>query len=341
MGAHQKHVVNGPIRNALACDACHAPVSDLAHVNGTISMPFAGLASQGTTPSWNGTTCSSTYCHGSTIDNGGSNRTPTWTAVSAGQTSCGSCHGAPPPNNHPLSTNCGGCHGAGYSATTVNPATHVNGNLELNAMTCTSCHGDATKTATPEAPLNAAPPTDTAGLTSSPKVGAHQGHVRASDRGGAASVACTECHVVPTSVGHTDGVVPITFGPLSRTGGASPTFNAQTLTCSATYCHGNYSGSHTYYPPGGEETVTVTYTGKAAAPAWPGTAGCGSCHGAPPADGTYWHSGLHPGGSCSTCHPDAQGTAGTATITTPALHVDGKVDLNAKNRSGCSCHFVY
>ena len=94
VGAHQKHVVDGLIRKAFACGDCHAPVTSLTHVDGTTLAPVRGPRLQGTRPSWTGTSCSSTYCHGATLGAGGSTPTPTWTAVSAGPTGCGSCHGS-------------------------------------------------------------------------------------------------------------------------------------------------------------------------------------------------------------------------------------------------------
>jgi mono/diheme cytochrome c family protein len=66
---------------------------------------------------------------------------------------CGSCHGLPPKtgeHGEHKSRSCSACHGAGYSSTTVNPATHNNGIKELLASTgwnaqsrscANSCHG--------------------------------------------------------------------------------------------------------------------------------------------------------------------------------------------------------
>jgi hypothetical protein len=75
VGAHQKHVVTGTIRARSRSDR-HAPVTDLTHERDDLAA-FTGLASQGTTPAWNGTTCGSTYCHGATLGAGGSTTTPT------------------------------------------------------------------------------------------------------------------------------------------------------------------------------------------------------------------------------------------------------------------------
>ena len=160
VGAHQKHVRDGAIRKAFGCSACHAPVSDLTHANDVISLPFDGLASQGTTPSWTGTTCSSTYCHGATLGAGGSTTAPTWTAVSAGPTACGSCHGFPPPLPHPQNPDCGRCHsdtvlaGGGID---LAGGRHIDGTLQVNGGGCTLCHGTEG--------VNPAPPAGTKGET--------------------------------------------------------------------------------------------------------------------------------------------------------------------------------
>ncbi len=105
-----------------------------------------GRAIQGvvTAPGWTRATatCSNTYCHGATLQ-GGTATAPVWTRTDGTQRACTSCHGAPPPAPHSTSTACATCHGAGYSATTVNVATHMNGVLDVSGMTCTSCHGTA------------------------------------------------------------------------------------------------------------------------------------------------------------------------------------------------------
>jgi mono/diheme cytochrome c family protein len=68
---------------------------------------------------------------------------------------CGSCHSIPPATGkhafHSTRATCATCHGTGYSTTTVNSATHVNGvnnvvsSLNFNATTSTcgtpGCHG--------------------------------------------------------------------------------------------------------------------------------------------------------------------------------------------------------
>jgi len=77
------------------------------------------------------------------------------TTTLAPAAACGSCHAIPPATGqHAFHTNkrigCVTCHGSGYSSTTVNTATHNNGNVDLSSSigwnatssSCSnSCHG--------------------------------------------------------------------------------------------------------------------------------------------------------------------------------------------------------
>ncbi|GEJ57060.1 hypothetical protein AMYX_18010 [Anaeromyxobacter diazotrophicus] len=369
VGAHAAHVNQATFRSApLACSDCHSnavpPPGDTAHVNGTVAFAFGPLAKNATwggvtpAPTWDGTSCASTYCHGAFKN--GANATMTWAQdVTLG---CTSCHGAPPGGGHPASTACGSCHGAGYSATTVNPATHLDGKLDVNAMTCTSCHGDPTRVPVAGAdPTNAkaGPPVDTSGQTSSTAVGGHLAHFNRAVL--TSPLWCSECHTVPTSTTHATGTVAMAWGARATAGSgasygagngtvtpggaAAPVWNGGAASCSATYCHGNYAGTFTYSnwdwsldQPGAP--IVVSYAGKGSAPAWSdGAMACDSCHANPPRTGS-WH-GAHQGGSaCQVCHPDAIGTdAGVGTgITNPAQHVNGQIEIKGFGSTCIGCH---
>ena len=157
-------------------------------------------------------------------------------------------------------------------------------------------------------------------MTTAPAVGAHQTHLNGKTV--SKGVACTECHVVPTSPSHSNGVVNITFGTLARTGGATPVWNAATTSCSASWCHG------------GKLTG-----GTLTAPTWTkvdGTqAACGTCHGKPPTSGHHTSVSEHRSASCGICH----GGTYSATVADTSLHLNGKFDVttsvgwNATNRS--------
>ena len=191
---------------------------------------------------------------------GDSTNAPVWTQARAA--SCGTCHGLPPAAPHPdvgAGSNCGSCH-TGYTATTVNLATHVDGKVDVANLTCSSCHGDPARANTTLNPrLSAAPPRGSKGETavSTRAVGAHALHLKAGN-----TFACTECHVVPTSTTHANGTAEIAFGTLAGTGAASPAWNGST--CSNVYCHGSFTGGNTAYAP--------TWTNPAATPAAPATA---------------------------------------------------------------------
>jgi predicted CxxxxCH...CXXCH cytochrome family protein len=178
----------------------------------------------------------------------------------------------------------------------VNLATHVDGAVQISAMACNSCHGNA---------QNAAPPAGTRGesLTTEIAVGAHQSHLS----GGPYSnpIACSECHLVPATLGHADGTALVAFGPLATAGGASPAWDRAAASCSASYCHGQFEGGDLLNEP-----LWTKVDGTQAA--------CGTCHGAPPPPP---HSTLT---SCGSCHDGY-----TQAAVNLALHVNGSVEARA------------
>ena len=167
-------------------------------------------------------------------------------------------------------------------------------------------------------------------------VGAHTKHVQRGTSGGAYD--CIACHIKPATVaspGHfgIDSTAEITWGGISnRNGGAQ--WNIPALTCTMTYCHGNF--------PGGNAGNAPLWTGTT------GQAACGTCHdnGSHPAsldvprpDSVKIHS-YHVGGfglKCADCHAavvDAQGN-----VIADSLHVNGIVDTLITDRTKCNtCH---
>jgi predicted CxxxxCH...CXXCH cytochrome family protein len=307
VGAHQAHLLGGVSSKMVACDECHTVP---ANVNspGHIDHPPPAYVIFGPTattnsfvPAWNASTgqCSNTYCHTGT---GGSNTAPTWTRVDGTQAACGGCHGIPPPTPaHNGVTDCTGCHlpTAGLNRTIANPATHVDGVLQVNAGSCNgTCHGDST---TPAPPIGVS-----GGVAAS--VGAHRVHLA----GGSVSnpVACSSCHTVPVNVtdpGHNDHPLPawVIFSGMSTSNMTAPTYSATTKQCTNTYCHGGASA-------GGGTNIN---------PIWnaPGSAPCGSCHGLPP-------PAPHPQYTkCEVCHADA---GPNHTIADKTKHLNGVVDVN-------------
>ena len=175
---------------------------------------------------------------------------------------------------------------------------------------CATCHGDPSRAG--DFLARAAPPADLLGATRSsyPGVGAHSIHLTASETH--APIACSECHVVPDvteAPGHADDDRPaeIVFGELARSGDRQPHYDALARRCSDSYCHREANA-----------VWTEPRDSKQA---------CGSCHGLPP-------PAPHPEAErCSACHGaviDAE-----QRIVEPALHVDGRVQVEAGSCTAC------
>lgn len=197
----------------------------------------------------------------------------------------------------------GGTSGTSGTSGTTSGDGGTDGSTTTSGLTCTSCHGDPTRVpgAGADPNIKAAPPKGVKGetATNTRAVGAHQAHLAKGATAISNPIACTECHVVPTSTSHSNGTVDIAFGTLAKTGAKTPAWN--TTTCTASYCHGNFTGG-----------------AVAAAPAWTGAAmTCTSCHAGPPATGDH-RRGAH-NFACSNCH----GNGFTATTVNKALHVNG------------------
>jgi predicted CxxxxCH...CXXCH cytochrome family protein len=168
VGVHESHATT-TIANPIACTECHpartaSVVTDAAHLdgNGIAEIAFGTIARTGNvTPAYTRTsataaTCASTYCHGrfSGGVNGGSGATMGWTSTT--QVGCTSCHGRPPSTgNHGdhSGRSCGDCH-PGYTTSSVNRTTHLNGTKQVgnritswnpSTRSCSSnCHGSET-----------------------------------------------------------------------------------------------------------------------------------------------------------------------------------------------------
>ncbi len=318
VGAHQAHLqATSALSSPVACTTCHVvpATTDAAGHLGTspAEVALTGLAaSGGASPAWNAgaATCSSTYCHGATLNAGGSKTTPLWTQVDGTQDTCGACHGNPPPAPHVSQANCGLCHAATATGGAVtHPEKHIDGTLDVALPgACNACHGGA---------ANSAPPVDTNGNSSTAlkTVGAHQAHLLASSAL-SSPVACGECHTVPATTGASGhlGASPaeLAFGTLSNTGAANGVWNATAGTCSTTYCHGaTLNGGSNKTPL----WTKVDNTQDA----------CGACHGSPPNSGRH-QLGDHSGINCRECHNTV--TSGTSmAITGPALHINGVKDV--------------
>ena len=117
---------------------------------------------------------------------------------------------------------------------------------------------------------------------------------------GRKDVACATCHPVPatvTSPGHLHAGPAVVDAALG--------WDRSAQTCGTAWCH------------------------RDARPAWTtqGTAGCGTCHGVPPADGN--HDAATTLTACTTCHAATMDATGNIVITGGASHhIDGVIDAN-------------
>lgn len=168
-----------------------------------------------------------------------------------------------------------------------------------------------------------------------------------------ATFDCQVCHYV-------GGVLCFdSNGPAVSPGNLLPSFDTTAKTCSNIACHGMYSGTFSYYFPGGDgepELKTVSYAGSGGStPSWYTTGlGCTACHGNPPPAYPGWH-GWHANrilagyNDCQLCHnvPNtypyvsiASGTGGVGTtINTPSQHGNGTVTVYARFTNRCfGCH---
>ena len=289
-GVHPKHDAR------YACSSCHGAgysataVNAATHNNGIRDL----LASVG----WNAAAGSCTSaCHGP------ASWSPTATLP------CSSCHAVPPSAGghvkHDTRFSCSTCHGAGYSATTVNAATHNDGTRNVQASvgwnaanaSCTnSCHGVASWTPS-------------------------------------ASLSCTSCHAVPPGTGdHANHNSRFSCSGCHGTGYSATTVNVAT--------HRN--GIKDLAAGAGWNGTSRTCTNACHTTAsWSSTAAlaCGSCHAIPPATGR--HSKHKSRYTCSTCH----GAGYSTTAVNAATHRNGTKEVvattgwNGTTRSCTnSCH---
>jgi len=199
------------------------------------------------------------------------------------------------------------CHGAGHTT----PVWGASGNF-----TCTECHGGGAlppDTLSCSAFVLVAPPTDLSGSSSvsSRGVGVHRSHLVEGEL--RVNLECTECHVVPATVGEeghvdTDLVAEVIFGDLASNEDATPEWNPDDAAgpgCTGVYCHGATLEGGSLTDPVWTELIPVEQK-------------CGSCHAIPP----------HPDyGSCNICHGNVVSADTTITQPGKSLHINGQTDF--------------
>ncbi len=288
-GAHAAHTDPGR-RSVFACSTCHpapgaAVVSGL-HANGAVEVVFdtkrvVPEASYDTTSS-----ACAVACH----DRGGARPRPRWSET--GPMACGDCHGSPPRDHFPGP--CTTCHREANAQGTALAAgaLHMNGRVDLGdgSGRCGACHGS--------------------GDDPWPKTAAHAAH---RDPTLTDPVACSDCHVVPTSLdspGHMNGVVEVRFSGRAVARGAAPSWDGQA--CANVACHG-----------------AKMPDAPAVVPAWRDTSGaaraCGACHGIPPSQHTASTSCDRAGCHGAEVTRDASGVLGISS-SGRTLHVNGVFD---------------
>jgi predicted CxxxxCH...CXXCH cytochrome family protein len=208
---------------------------------------------------------------------------------------------------------CQSCHGTDYAGGTTGQSCNSCHNKPNGPENCTSCHGS----------INAAPPKDLSGNTARTvrAVGAHQKHLIGGTLG--AAVACNTCHKVPQKfgdAGHIDATphAEIYTDTTSAFYRSNAVYNASNVTCTNTYCHGNFNG--------GNLNAVMTWTDTSST-----SVQCGTCHGdvtkatlkekAFPKTG---HTAAAVTADCATCHVAVVNSS--MTIINPSRHANGRID---------------
>ena len=226
---------------------------------------------------------------------------------------------------------CQKCHSSDFSGNGSNKLNCRNCHTQsAGPLACNTCHGNFGY------PSRIAPPRDINGITSTDSitVGAHESHLYENDF---AIVACENCHKVPNANNIKDHFNPIpqtnivVFDSLAIHGIASnAVFDANTGTCSNTYCHGNFEFKKSDAPAerqfvytsdkmtGNFKTVKWTLLDGSQAP-------CGSCHGT--TDGFISPEGheKYPLIECVACHSTVVNEKGE--IIDKTRHINGQINF--------------
>jgi predicted CxxxxCH...CXXCH cytochrome family protein len=221
-------------------------------------------------------------------------------------------------------TQCKSCHGGDYKGGTTDNSCLTCHTSSGGPQNCRLCHGGVSGRSSPPKALNGSTSINYVG------VGVHVYHLDSTKY--SKPVECNECHLPltggfnsPNHIGdNPDGIAEVVFGPFAMTsigGGITPdpVWDRNTLTCSNSYCHGDFINGN-----------------RNAAPVWtdPGSVKCGSCHGNPvtgnpnPRDSTGAYTKPHfsffTSQTCYVCHGSVINPSGV--IYNKDLHVNGVVN---------------
>ena len=197
-------------------------------------------------------------------------------------------------------TECQKCHAADYNGGTVGVSCLGCHTQPAGPEACNTCHGVFAN------PDFIAPPNDLEDNSDigSRGVGAHYSHVYNNSM--SSNIGCFECHQQTTSEGkfvHTHIDPPpakMEFGDFTHPDSLdlNPDYNFTDVTCSNTYCHGNFKFGNII---GNNNTVTWNSTTEIEAE-------CGTCHGEVDMDGNMvtpqptGHFGAWTINQCVMCH---------------------------------------
>jgi len=228
---------------------------------------------------------------------------------------------------------CQQCHASNYTGGTAKASCLDCHRLPGGPEACNTCHGDYSN------PFSIAPPRDLSGGISetSRGVGAHTKHLGGNQIGGV--VECSVCHNIPrgySDVGHIDDSpsAEVIFSGLAvKNVSSNPVYNYSQISCSNTYCHGNFSFSKD------ASSYKFAYTqdqmiGNNSSPIWNKVDGtflkCNSCHGKSEADPSpvgHINSSLTDlnNNPCANCHPGVVDYQGN--IIDKEKHINGKINV--------------
>lgn len=230
-------------------------------------------------------------------------------------------HGNVIRNNNWSMQECKQCHSANYKGGTTGQSCFTCHTQTAGPEACNTCHGDFSN------PYKIGPPRDTKGnaVASERGVGAHSNHLYTNTLGN--KVDCTNCHVVPNSLGdsgHIDSPLPaevILSGLAVSNIAGNASYNSQSASCSNTYCHGNFEFKKADAVPTNQFAYTTDeMVGNNFSPVWNKMDGsqdsCGTCHGLPPTG----HIDA-PLTSCFLCHEGVVDESGN--IIDKDKHING------------------
>jgi predicted CxxxxCH...CXXCH cytochrome family protein len=331
-------------------------------------------------PTWGTSVPNCTACHAALPGTGSHTQHVTNQGISCGNCHKGAVQGSTVPALHmngyvdvyrsaegDLGYPARKAKGSGFSSCNASSC-HGNSPMQWGANTgnyqCTKCHGQGVAQANYSSNNRQSAPgyggvglgiqhqasIITNNVSSDPKIGAHDTHMRSLNNLGM-PVSCSDCHVVPAtafSAGHMNGSSLPTWSNLAQNketieGSAIPysygkgtlisAYDPATGTCSNIYCHGGSMTDGVSTQPKWNETGYVTGDRSH---------DCQQCHGYPPTSA----SSRRPHNpatemDCSSCHPHNgyRDATGATTDTGQSVGYDFHINGNLEAMKYCNaCH---